>query len=324
MPATRIYTTRTFLEADGFDFTGFTDTQIWRMIRKVAGRIDTFTRQWFNGEFGEYAMDGRISVLLEHRARLPFISVSKIETVGNRINNNEAPTTARLQPYYLYDYYGYETMAAVSTARSVVNSESYVVQNRLIRRTCGFWPGGELPVVVTGALGRVEANKSVVTTTLTEVTNASTTVGVDDVTGFRVRDVIDIVGEFEFMRVMVIAVDRLAKTLTFDVLPELGESIPVGAAISTYGAVPCAIEEVAHFLFLDQLAERAINAAGDGSGSGAAVLQLKSETVDDYKWEYFNPSDTATTFASGSLLTGSPQMDMILSEYSMPGSARLL
>lgn len=330
MPATRIYTTKAFLEADGFDFTTFTDTQVWRMVRKVAARIDTFTRQWFNGEVGEYAMDGRISVLLEHRAKLPFISVTKIETINNRINNCEAPTTPRLQPNYIYDYWGFEALnwlAPGDTTRNLIDANFYVVEGRLIRRLFGVWPGGELPIVVTGALGKVETPKSVITTTTTDVTNVSTSVTVDDITGFRVRDVIDIVGEFEIMRVIVTGTNRIAKTLTFDVLTELAETIPSGAAISTYGAVPQAIEQVAHYLFLDILKEFVTNAdAADGGGSSALSLTLKSETVDDYKYEYFSPSETIGdgNFAVGSILTGSPQMDMILSEFSMPGGARML
>jgi len=296
----RVYTTPAWLTAAGYDLSTLSAGAQWELVHAAAMLVDGLTRQFFNGEPGEngadyWYLDGEGRELACHKTMVPINFLTSIEVVGDRTNR-------RFDPLHGSSYNsGYSL------------DLTYVVnRGRFLESVRSAWPCGPRNIKVEAVLGWIEAARDAVATVSTsEVTLASTTVVVDDIDGFRVRQVVDLIGTDESARVIVTAIDRDTKTLTFDALgDQLAEAVEVGAAVRTYGSVPNPITRLANFL-VGKMLEADEQVPG---GISFDPSRLKREATDDYEYELFADEISAASSA----LTGHSFFDTIVRNFSRP------
>lgn len=313
----RVYTAPTFLVEDGYNLNGLSVEARWRGIQVVSAFIDDVTQQWFNGENGVWPLTGRGRELIAHKTNIKIPYVEKIEVLSENTNHRGAPIPRGGLPFgkpfatFPWPYLG--------TGTTTLEATTWALHERAIEKIRSIFPGGAQNILVTGVFGWVDdfRNLDVVSTTI--VTAASTTVDVDDVLGFKRRDVIDIVGTNDSIRVVCTAIDRTNNRITFDpVGTDLVASIPAGARVATYGQPPRSIQQLASFLFGNWMRER------EAVVDGEVVIdptRIKRERTDDYEYELFAPGAGGAT---GGGLTGNPRYDLIIQQHSAPAFLRLI
>lgn len=304
-----IYTCPTFLEDAGYDLTNLTTRQRWSLIRAVARLIDEMTTQWFNADFGDWWLEGRGRPLAMHSTDIPIVHIEEVAVDGGRVNQSMTRARGGDNPYW--------AASGIPEGLQVVSATEYVNRGRQLERILSDWPSGPMCLRLTGALGWVENPKLLATTSTTELTADATYIEVADVAGFQVRDVVDIIGEHDAVRVILTSVSRIQRRIYFDIRGEPTDPISEGAVVRTFGQVPGGIEEVAAFLFGNVLRERRANTAGQVPAEPGRV---KREATDDYEIEFFG----SKAAESGSMTTGSPKYDAILCGFSPPARIRIV
>jgi hypothetical protein len=308
----RVYSCPTFLSDAGYDLASKDDFSKWKLVRDISALIDELTGQWFNVEYKDWRLDGRGRGLVAHPQGIPFAFVESVTVDAANTNARNA------------SYGAFSTQRTVDQSRhtgyahtgSLSNTE-WVLHKRALERIRLPFPGGAGNVIVAGGLGWVANAHNTKTTSTTEVTAVSTTVTVADVTGFKYRDVLEIVGTNDSVRVIVTQLNRETNTLTFDAVGVRGlpANIAVGAAVRAFGQTPRPIESLANYLLNSQLREGEANAAGQAPIDPA---RIKRERTDDYEYEFFS----STTKVS--MVSGSERYDRILAAFSAPGGVRVI
>lgn len=305
----RVYTCPTFLTNEGFNLDAMTDQAKWRIVRNASAMIDALTRQWFNGEPGPWYIDGKGRRIIAHKANIPIHGVSNIEVVADRTTyaNSKFPSHT-LQPTFA------EEVTGLPTGTTLAATE-WVAHNRAIQRVTGDFPGGGRNIKIQAVFGWVDDYRALATTSTSQVTSASNSVGVTDVSGFEARDVLDLVGADDRARVIITSVNRDTNTLYFDPLGSLISSIEIGATVRTYGKVPRPVEQVTNFIW-GQLRREQLDNANDVEPMDPA--RIKREKTDDYEYELFPVGHSAA------FMTGNARYDRMLSAYSMPAVVRVI
>lgn len=287
----RVYTYPASLTAARFNLSDYTAAEVWRRIRDVSAQIEALTKgNIFNGEYGDYLCSGRSRRTVYHPMQLPFVYVESIHLSADRTDHLRDGIFRT--PYSSY-------------ADPEVASTNWALRGGLIESIKYDFPMGSGNVTVTGAVGKLEPSKFVSTLSASVVGSDSDSVEVEDSAGFAPRDVVDLIGEDNAARVILTSVDRTTHTLYFDALGGDFESIPVGATVRSFGAVPRPVEQVANYLFGVLLREEAANADGV---EHIPAGRIRREKTDDYEIE-FQIADASAT------LTGSVRYDLLLLPY---------
>lgn len=293
----RIYTCPTFLTRAGYDLAALDDIVVWDLIRSAAAVIDRYTDQWFNGEYDTWRLDGRGRPVVEHKSGIPFISIESVEVLDTRTNRENERLTET-------------TWHRGGTG--ILSVDEYVNRGRALERIYSDFPGGPHNIKLVGALGWVENGREVETESTSELAEGGNFIDIEDAAGFQVRDVVDIVGEDDAVRVILTAVSRAQSRLFFDPIVGLTDAIPATALVRTFGQVPRAVETVANYLFGSLLRDRAAFVAGEEPIAPGAI---KREKTDDYEIEYaINTSGDSGATPT----TGSARYDQILAQYRAP------
>ena len=294
----RVYTTPTWLTAAGYDLTLFSTGAQWELVHAAALLVDGLTEQFFNGEPGEngedyWYLDGAGRELACHRTMVPINFLTAIEVVGSRTN-------------YRWDPIGSYGSSGALDLTYVVN------RGRVLERVNSVWPTGPRNLQATAVLGWIEALPDVLSAlSTTTVDSTSTTVTLVDSAGFKVRQVLDLIGANETARVIIIAIDRGTHVVTFDALgDQIAEDIEIGATVRTYGTMPHPIVRLANFLVGKMLESE--DQVSDGTSFDPS--RLKREATDDYEYEMFADEISAARSA----LTGHTFFDTIVRNFSRP------
>lgn len=306
-----IYLCPTLLEEQGFDLTGISPSSIWRAIWLVATMIDSMTQQWFNGDHDAWELDSFSQRLMSHRSEIPIICVDSIEISGDRSNFDRYPDPVVLKPSAAFP-----TSDPLSTTGwQTITTSSYAKHRRQVEVVSGVIPNGPKNVRLTGALGWVQREKNIRTTTVDPVESDTTEIELTSVAGISKWDVLDIFDATsgEGIRVMVTGVDRATNTVTIDPPAYMDFELAEGATVFCFGSPPLPIQELAGFLYSKMRKIRASNEAGEVPMDDA---RIKRERTDDYEYELFGAS--ATTSGMG-LVTGNMMYEEILHNYSKPG-----
>lgn len=309
----RVYTCPTALTRARHQIAAMEPEDVWDLIRQVSAQIDGFTHQWFNADLQDWYFDGRDRCAVEHKSRIPIVYVDAVTVLGARtLRQHQALKSHTIQrPYEEVD----AAWSAVSGVDVELVPADWALKNRILLRTSrGVFPGGYENIEVHGAFGWVDNPKAVTTESLSELDENSTALRVVDVEGFETRDVVDVVGASGSCRVILTGIDPVEGRLIFDALGTLPAAIEAGAEVRTFGQVPRPIEELAGFLFAQARAEQQSYADGEVPIHQG---QLRSEIVDDYKWEVFNPAGLGLTW------TGNMKYDQIIRRFSMPGGVKV-
>ena len=313
----RIYTTPLFLQDEGFNLANITNAQLWSMIRDVSALVDTLTGQWFNAEYRTWEFDGRGRALVNHPQLVPFVRVESVEVLADNTNYRNAsfPEFTVDYPYNQSEHVGHFAFGGTGA----LAAREYQIQGRMLERIRNPFPGGVKNVQVLGALGWVEDHRYVTTTTTQDLDNTNTSITVTDVTGFKYRDVVEVVNGDDLIRFIVTGITPATNTLTFTTAlgrEMAGVTVAAGATIRTFGKVPRSIETLTNYLFGETLAS--MQARAGGANVVIDPARIKREETDDYEYELFSPSQAAA------MITGSSKYDTILMAFSRPGGVRVV
>ena len=313
----RIYTAPLFLQDEGFDLANLTNNQLWSMIRDVSAVVDNLTGQWFNAEYGTWFFNGRGRELINHPHLVPILRVESVEVLADNTNYRNAsfPEHTVDYPFNQSAHVGHFSYGGTGALAAT----EYQIQNRMIERIRNPFPGGVKNVQVVGALGWIEDHRYVATTTTAQLTEASTSITVTDVAGFKYRDVVEVVNGNDIIRFIITEINPATNTLTFTT--GLGRemtnvTVDAGAVVRTFGQVPRAIESLTNYLLGEAIA--AVRARAAGANIVIDPARIKREETDDYEYELFAPGQAAA------LVTGSAKYDNILMAFSRPGGVRII
>jgi len=289
----RVYTCPAFLAAAGYTLPDST-AERWLQCWQIAELIEAWTSQWFNVELAPLYLDGRNTTLVEARNRIPMQRVDSVSILWDRSVHRPG---------------------CWDTGMTVLASTDWAARERSIQRLHGVFPKGARNIKVEGAFGWVEY-KEFDTVSTAALTAASTSLAVEDASGFAVRDVVEIIGDNDGARLIITGVDREANEISFDAPGFLLAAIEEDAVVRTFGRVPGMIEQLANYA-AGLLNQQQFDEAG---AAPVDPNRLKRERVDDYEYEYF---DAAATGASP-LVSGNKFYDAIIRNFSMPGVIKVI
>ena len=270
---------------------GVTDDNLRQWIDFLSQQIDRITGQSFWPLIETFVQRGRLGYDVFHPRSLPILDVTLVEENFGR----------EVSPYYPAD------PAVVANATwSTVSDAIWEQRERSIFLTSRFFGQGFLNLRVTGVFGWLANVRYASALTTVDVETDDTTVTVDDASGFRRRDVIDLAGPVGTTPLRAIIESITGNVLTIDAATDTVD-VPAGSTVYTWGQVPLGIERV--------LAGWIYNRALMSLGSPAlAAGRLKKEVTDSYSYELHAPSDSAYTGE----LTGDPLLDATLDSFTAP------
>ena len=297
---TRVYTYPTSLANARYDLTGLPPEEIWRMIGDVSAELETLTRgNIFNAEYGEFACNGRARRVVYHPLQLPFCYLESVRLIDDQTDHRRD---------------GWYRMVYSTVHNPSVQTTDYTLRAGMVESIRKSFPMGTLNVAVKGAIGTLVPMHHVETFSASVVAAESDSVVVTDLSGFSVRDVIDIIGATNAVRVIVRAIDVLTSSLLFDPVGGSVSPLEIGSVVRTFGAVPRPVELVANYLFGEKMREYRANAVGD---EFIPTNRIKREKTDDYEIEFMGG------ISEGSL-TGSPKYDQMLTPYLKAVDVRIV
>lgn len=313
-----IYTTRAACEEVGVPVSGWTAARFNRLNLTIGNFVDRITRQRFICYGETVKMSGEDRVIIERPDRLPIISISSIEV--------DPLYTTRVGKVFS------GTLADVAIPRpDLVDGTSWVFGStysfesgtyalkpdflpRYIESVRGLFPGGSNNISVTGVFGWPELSSVKTTpfstTTTTNLTPTSTTLGLTSTVGLKPRDVMIVDGY------PIIAQGISGGTVTIDAPTGIiSDTIATGATVVSYAAVPYDIERVVHFLMVREIARQSSWASGNFQDPS----MIMQEKTDKYEYKMFAPAQTIS-FGKAPGLTAVAEIDELLTSYTAPPS----
>ncbi len=310
-----IYITPTFLEESGLDLDALSVNEVWRLIRRASARVNGVTGQTFIANFGTHYLSGRNSPLIQSPALLPIQEILSIEVLAEATHYKGFALGAYEVLSPIWDDY---PMTYPGAPLGALAAGDWGNHRRAFERRLGVFPGGTGNVKVVGAFGWMDNYLRVENVIETDVEADSTSCRLASVGGVYPRDVVDLMGPTDSVRVIVTDVNRATREISFDPpgSRNLLATIPADDSVARrLGQVPEGIEDATAFIFSTMLLERTAMADGD-----AAIdpTRLKKESTDGYSYELFPAAAGQAAF------TGNPAIDQILMAHSRPAKVALI
>ena len=165
-------------------------------------------------------------------------------------------------------------------------------------------------MTIDGTFGYLDNINKTQTNNASELTRESDEMELDSVNNFMIGDIVDITDGDESYRIIVNAIDRENKTISFDAITDFGEEIAIGSSITRWGTIPYMIRRATILLY------KKLNTAIGSSDYEDEQLQgrIKTEKTDNYSYTLFTNQET---HGSGGkpYLTGDEMVDNALLNY---------
>ena len=310
-----VYSSIAQTRALGGGFSTITDSAVYDKIREASAEINRVTEQWFQPVGVAARTSGRGDSMIHFPDLAPLIRVESLALVYNGDSD------------FLENFF-------IERSRRVIRlkgpSESWLTYPYY-----DYWESREFPkragnVLITGFFGWIDSlpetdiKNNVVpveTTTTQDLLNTSTSLTLDSVSSIQAGSCL-LLGDdtLRLKPIFVVSVDRVLGSIAFDALGDyLAETIPSGAKVRVFGAVPRMIRRAAGILaagYISDLVDAAAGGSGGPSLPSGWSRKVIMEKTEDYQYRL---SSSVSGDTSGSILTtGNEEVDSILRNFSAP------
>ena len=308
------YTTIKALRDDGLTVAVASDTQAFELICIQSEMVNQFTAQWFTPVDKVIRLDGNSASAIHLIELVPIIKVRRVTIISTGLSGTEDTRDLLLKEDFVVDGRFIKLTSGRTGARfkSGLIAEEYIRGARFVKE----FPEGVQNIEIDGVFGWIEGQKEFTTTTDGALAvGTRTQIVVDDILGFRVKDVVDILDTDgnSVLRFIVNEIDVSGKILKFDSV-EIFTAIVDESDVITYGRVPRLVERAAKIL-INRIKDPVFTS---GASTAALADRIIEEKTDNYMYRLRDPEAEELGNTQSPYSTGNIEADRILAQFHAP------